>query len=113
MIVKVSEYPNATILKIDGRLDSVSTPELEQQVVAHLDSGIKNLIWDFSELDYINSGGLRILVMSYKHLQEIGGKVMVCGARDYIAELFDISGYKRIFLMCSDLDTAMNNLQEH
>ncbi len=107
MLLKKIDHPDATIFHIQGRVDSVSTPELEAQVVICLDQGIKNLILDFSELDYINSAGLRVLVMSYQRLIPLGGQVIVCGAKDYIAEIFDISGYNRIFLMYPDVDQAM------
>lgn len=107
MLLKKTEYPNATIFHLKGRLDASSTEELEQLVLVNLDQGVKNLIMDFSELDYINSAGLRILVMSYQRLRPIGGQVAVCGAKDYIAEIFDISGYNRVFSMYPDLDQAM------
>ena len=107
MLLKKIDHPDAAIFHINGRLDSTSTPELEQRVMICLDQGTKNLVLDFSELDYINSAGLRVLVMSYQRLTPLGGQVMVCGARDYIAEIFDISGYNRIFLMYPDLDQAI------
>lgn len=108
MLLEKTEYPNATIFHIKGRLDASSTQELEQLILVFLEQGIKNLIMDFSELDYINSAGLRILVMSYQRLHPLGGRVAVCGAKDYIAEIFDISGYNRVFSMYPDLDQAMS-----
>lgn len=107
MLLKKIDHPEATIFHIKGRLDSSSTPELEQRVTICLDQGSKHLILDFSELDYINSAGLRVLVMSYQRLMPLGGKIMVCGARDYISEIFDISGYNQIFHMYADLDQAI------
>ena len=110
MLLQKIDHPHATILRITGRLDAESTPELEQRVSVCLDQGTRNLVLDFSELDYINSAGLRILVMSYQRLTPLGGQVMVCGAKDYLAEIFTISGYNRIFPMYPDLDQAMRGL---
>lgn len=110
MFLQKIEHPDAAIFHIKGRLDSASTPDLEQRVVVCLDQGTRNLILDFSELDYINSAGLRVLVMSYQHLMPLGGQVMVCGVRDYIAEIFTISGYDRIFFMYPNLDEAVKTL---
>lgn len=108
MLLQKIDHPDATIFHVKGRLDSTSTPELEQRVSICLDQGIKNLVLDFSELDYINSAGLRVLVMSYQRLIPLGGQVMVCGARDYIAEVFNISGYNRIFPMYPSLNQAID-----
>jgi len=104
------EHPRASVFLVKGRLDSSSTAELEQRVVHSLERGIVHLVMDFSELEYINSAGLRILVMSYQRLTPQGGVVAVCGVRDYIAEIFDISGYNRIFTMCGDVEQAMEKL---
>ena len=112
MLLQKIEHPNATIFHIKGRLDSSTTPELEQCILNRFEQGIKNLILDFSELEYINSAGLRILVMSYQRLHPLGGQVMVCGVRDYIAEIFDISGYNRVFLMYPDLDQAIRTFSD-
>jgi anti-sigma B factor antagonist len=108
MLLEKTQYPDTTIFHLKGRLDASSTEELEHLILVNLEQGMKNLIMDFSELDYINSAGLRILVMSYQRLQPIGGQVAVCGAKDYIAEIFDISGYNRVFSMYPDLDQAMS-----
>ncbi len=107
MLLKEIDHPDAAIFHVEGRLDSSSTPELEQRVLTSLEQGVKNLVLDFSELEYINSAGLRILVMSYQRLHPLGGQVMVCGVRDYIAEIFDISGYNRVFSMYPDLHQAI------
>ncbi|MBU4525037.1 MAG: STAS domain-containing protein [Desulfomicrobium sp.] len=105
------DHPTATVFRIKGRLDASSTTELEQKVLLSLDRGITHLIMDFSELEYINSAGLRILVMSYQRLSSRGGQVMVCGVRDYIAEIFEISGYNRIFVMCQNAVQAMEIIE--
>lgn len=107
MLLKKIDHIHATIFQVKGRLDSSSTPELEQCVLLCLEQGTKNLVLDFSDLDYINSAGLRVLVMSYQRLLPIGGQVMVCGAKDYITEVFTISGYNRIFPMHPNLDLAI------
>jgi anti-sigma B factor antagonist len=104
------DHPTATVFRIKGRLDATSTTELEQKVLLRLDRGVTHLIMDFSELEYINSAGLRILVMSYQRLHSRGGQVMVCGVRDYIAEIFEISGYNRIFIMCHDAAQALESI---
>lgn len=104
------ENPVAAVFRVEGRLDATSTPELEKRVLTSLDRGVRHLVMDFSELEYINSAGLRILVMSYQRLTPRGGKVMICGVRDYIAEIFDISGYNRIFGMYADMAGALREI---
>ena len=104
------ENPVAAVFQVDGRLDAASTPELEKRVLTSLDRGVRHLVMDFTNLEYINSAGLRVLVLSYQRLTPRGGKVMICGVRDYIAEIFDISGYNRIFCMFADMAGALREI---
>lgn len=88
-----------TILAMQDRLDGQNTQILEETVESLLNDGVSNIIFDFMDLDYINSSGLRILVMAFQRLRSSGGSVFVCCARDYIEEVFEISGYNKIFGM--------------
>jgi anti-sigma B factor antagonist len=104
------EHPGAAVFQVKGRLDAATVAELERKVLQSLDRGVRHLVMDFSELEYINSAGLRVLVMSYQRLNPSGGQVVICGVRDYIAEIFDISGYDRIFAMCPDMEMALREV---
>jgi anti-sigma B factor antagonist len=110
MILKKTENPHVLIAYLQGRLDSSNAAATEHDLIGALENGLRYLVLDFSELDYINSAGLRILVLAYQHLQPRGGRLVVCGAHDYITEIFEISGYNRIFLMQPDLEQAMRTI---
>ena len=107
MTAKMSEHPLALICHLQGRLDSSNAAAVEEELLGGLGEPGRHLILDFSELDYINSAGLRILVLAYQRLQPQGKQLMICGAREYIAEVFEIAGYNRIFVMHPALDEAM------
>lgn len=109
MHYNLSEYPDTMVFHLQGRLDSSATDEFEEKVMASLAQGIRHLVLDFTELEYINSAGLRVLVMSHQRLNPNGGRLMICGTRDYIAEIFTISGYDQVFAMYPDLDLAMKD----
>lgn len=111
MLLQHIDHPGAAILAVAGRLDNATAQELEKTALDQLERGVRNLIMDFSELEYINSAGLRVLVMCYQRLQPGGGHIAICGVRDYIAEVFDISGYNRIFRMCPSREQALSDLE--
>lgn len=85
------------VITVEGSLDADGTQDLENRVVSLLDGGESNILFDFSKLDYINSSGLRVLVMAYQRLKKNEGKVAICGIKDYIQEIFEVSGYDKIF----------------
>jgi len=97
MAINQTSENGVIVLTVDGNLDGDGTQVLEEQVVALLESGETKLLFDFSGLDYINSSGLRILVLAYQRLKKASGTVAICGAKDYIQEVFEVSGYDKIF----------------
>lgn len=102
-----SNENGATIFTIDGRLSPEETQELEKKVLEVVDSDSKRLLFDFSELEYINSSGLRVLVMAYQRMKQAQGQVAICNIRDYILEVFEISGYDKIFAIYPSRDEAL------
>ena len=80
-----------------GRLDSTSSPELEQALVESLAAGTTRLIFDFSDLDYISSAGLRVVLLAGKRLRPLQGKMALVGMRDVVREVFEMSGFLTLF----------------
>lgn len=110
MGVNETKECGVSVVTVSGRLDNDGVEELEAKVVGRLEAGDKRLIFDFSDLEYINSSGLRVLVMAYQRLNSQGGKVAVCGLRDYILEIFEISGYDRLFALYPARSAAVDEL---
>lgn len=97
MELSVTTNGPVTVLKIDGRLDSNTSRELEEKVMGVITGGAKRVLMDFGGVDYINSSGLRVLLMAFQHLKRGGGVLHLCDIKDYMREVFEISGYTEIF----------------
>jgi anti-sigma B factor antagonist len=80
-------------IRLGGRLDTNSSPQLDAEI-ADL-TGITELIFDFSGLDYISSSGLRVLLGTQKRMNK-AGTMKVIVANETIMEVFDISGFSEI-----------------
>jgi len=92
-------------LRLVGRLDSNSSPELEKILLGEIAAG-KGVVLDFSALDYISSAGLRILLMGAKRAKQRGTKLALFGLRNSILEVFKVSGFLRILNVFSTADEA-------
>ena len=84
----------SAVLKIIGRLDTSTAPELEA-VINDCVADINELALDFSELDYVSSAGLRVILKAQKLMSPKGG-MKVCNANENIMEIFDITGFTDI-----------------
>lgn len=81
-------------LKVAGRLDTTTVSELEDVLNTALE-GITDLVFDFSDLEYISSAGLRILLKTQKQIQKTG-TMIVRGANDMVLEIFEVTGFNDI-----------------
>lgn len=82
------------ILTPEGRLDTVTAPEMERTVQETL-PGITELVFDFQKLEYISSAGLRVLLSSQKAMNA-QGKMTVVNANETIMEIFEVTGFSSI-----------------
>ena len=80
-------------LKIEGRLDTTTSPVLEERLNSL--EGVKELIIDCESLEYISSSGLRCLLKAQK-MMNTNGSMKVTHVNELVAEVFDITGFSDI-----------------
>lgn len=100
----------ALILKPVGRLDSANSPELERILTEHLEQGTARVVFDFSELAYTSSAGLRVVLVAGKKLRPIKGRLILAGMREAVREIFEISGFLALFEFAPDVGTALKSM---
>ena len=83
-----------TILKVSGRLDTMTAPELES-VIKESIKGAEKLVLDFQDLEYISSAGLRVVLGASKAIGN-GDAFAVCNLCSDVREIFDITGFSDI-----------------
>ncbi len=79
---------------LEGRLDRTTAPQLEEKLRSSLD-GVSKLVFDFKNLDYISSAGLRVLLATQKRLKK-DNSVTIKGASDEVKDVFDVTGFSKI-----------------
>lgn len=90
--IATTKLESAATLALTGRLDGLSSRELEQQVNALLASGIRTLTFDLAGLDYISSAGLRVFIVAAKKLRASGGSVQFHSLTQPVREVFEVTG---------------------
>lgn len=81
-------------LKVSGRLDTMTAPELESVIKNSLD-GVEELVLDFENLEYISSAGLRVVLGARKAMGD-SGSFAVRNLCSDVREIFDITGFSDI-----------------
>ena len=85
---------NALEIALEGRLDTMTAPELEAELNQSL-AGADSLTLDFSKLDYISSAGLRVLLSAHKAMSAKGG-MKVTNVNEIVQEVFEVTGFADI-----------------
>lgn len=100
---------NILVVKLRGRLDTNASVEFEQQVEESINFSKENMILDFSELEYICSSGLRVIIQASKKLKSLHQELVLCSMEDYIQEVFEISGFDTFLKIFSTKQEAIKS----
>ncbi len=92
----IEKKVNGTALEIalEGRLDTMTAPELEAELNQSLGSA-ESLTLDFSKLEYISSAGLRVLLSAHKVMSAKGG-MKLRNVNEIVQEVFEVTGFADI-----------------
>jgi len=113
MIIKKQEEHGVVILKPNGRLDSNTSPVLEDQIdEINSNAAESHLLVDFMNIDYISSAGLRVILKAYKQRKEQTKSFAVCGMQDHVKEVFEISGFDSYISIFPDMKQALDSFDE-
>lgn len=90
MKIKIEIENSRLIISLDGRLDTSTAPELEREIADLGD--YTELVLDMTNLEYISSAGLRVILKAQKAMNK-KGKLVVKNVSESIKEIFDITGF--------------------
>ncbi len=94
MTIKKELNGKALTIALEGRLDTMTAPELEASLNESL-ADTDTLTLDFSKLDYISSAGLRVLLSAHKKMASKGG-MKVTHVNEIVREVFEVTGFADI-----------------
>lgn len=94
MTIEIKKSKEEVTMEISGRLDTTTAPSLEKTINENLD-GMKTLVLDLKNLEYISSAGLRVLLSAQKRVQKVGS-MKVVNVCELVMEVFEMTGFADI-----------------
>lgn len=91
MTITKTQNGDSLTIAIEGRLDTITAPQLESELRPVMDN-IKKLIFDLKDLVYISSAGLRVLLASQKNMNKRGDMCIRNVSAD-VMEVFELTGF--------------------
>lgn len=95
------------IIKPSRRIDSANAKEFEVAAFALVDQGPVKVIIDSTDLEYISSAGLRVILTTAKKAKAAGGGLTIACASVNVKEVLSVSGFDAIFGMHDSLAAAV------
>lgn len=97
MDLKIVRKKEKLFVGISGELDHHNAGLVRESVDIEIKSGgVRLLIFDFSNLAFMDSSGIGVIMGRYKLMQSCGGKVQIVGAATYIEQIIRLSGLEKI-----------------
>ncbi|MCI5934005.1 MAG: STAS domain-containing protein [Lachnospiraceae bacterium] len=95
--MNISETRSGDVIqiKIDGRVDTTTSPQLQNAILLAFQKGNK-LVLDFSDVEYVSSAGLRALLIGQKTANSKGGSMTLLHVADAVLQVFKMSGFSGI-----------------
>jgi anti-anti-sigma factor len=100
-------HGDVLVVRPIGRLDNASSPELERALREQLSRGVKHVLFDLADLDYISSAGLRAVLVAGKGVRAAQGRLVLAGPREAVRDVIDMSGFATLFAVCADAEEAL------
>jgi anti-anti-sigma factor len=85
------------IIKVEGRIDGLTSKQIQSEIDEIIASGTKNLILDFAGVYYLSSAGIRVFINEMKKINTSGGQMFFVSLSLHILEIFKISGLTSVF----------------
>lgn len=94
MDINVKNENNVVSVALSGRLDTTTAPAFESKLSEFITTA-NELVLDFSNLDYVSSAGLRVLLSAQKEMNK-HGNMKLTNVKEEVMEVFEITGFSDI-----------------
>ena len=91
MTINKSQNGDELVYALEGALDTTTSPDLQEDLDESM-GGVHSIVFDFTDLNYISSSGLRVLLHAHKNMNNKGG-VKIKNINEIVREVFEVTGF--------------------
>jgi anti-sigma B factor antagonist len=108
MNISTTQYKRCDVVKMTGRVDSNTSPQLEEVLASLTQGGRYKIVFDMSDVDFISSKGWWVLIETQKTCKRYNrGEIILVSVQDRIRDSLNLVGMGSYFSMFDDLTTAV------
>ncbi|SHK14135.1 anti-sigma F factor antagonist [Paramaledivibacter caminithermalis] len=111
MQLKLEVENNTLIVYINGELDHHSAEDVREDIDTAIDSkNIKNIVFELSNMKFMDSSGIGVVIGRYKKISKLGGRVGVVNTNAHVDRIFQMAGIYKIIDKYSTKEKALENM---
>ena len=107
MDIKETKLPDRYLFALNGRLDSATNGLLDERLTKIINDGELHIVIDCSQLHYLSSAGIRVLLVAIKKLSAKGGRLLLAAMRVQVWEVMVLGGFDAVFPHYRTVDEAL------
>jgi anti-sigma B factor antagonist len=93
-----------TVLDVAGEVDLSTAPAMRARIDELIHDGARSLAVDLTDVGFMDSSGLSVLVSVMKRMEDADGRLAIVGTRDPVLKVFTVTGLDRVFAIHGSLD---------
>ena len=110
MQTTTTQFKHCSLVKVQGRVDSATAPQLAESLKTIMDNGHYKIVLDYSQLEFISSAGLRVMINTQKACKRYNrGEVVLAALPNNIHAALDLAGFTSIFEIFDDALIAVGS----
>ncbi len=110
MQIQQTDRDGITIVAPAGRIDTTTSPAVEDALRRAVDGGARTLLVDLGSVEYISSAGLRVFLVLAKRMRDLQGRLVLCSLGGPVRQVFQLAGFLPLFHVEPSQDAALSTL---
>ena len=107
LTISSTRQGNFIVIALVGRVDASNSKDLEQQCLEMISNGETQMIFDLTAVNYVSSAALLVFLLAAKRISAVKGSVRLCGLSTTLRDVFDISGFSKLFVITTTVQEAL------
>ena len=109
MDIQVERRQQALVISLAGSFDALTAGEAERTIGMHLDTGQQTVVLDLSQVDFMSSSGIRVLLTLLKKSRSLGGGFCLAAPQPGVQHTLEIAGLVRVLQVYPSLEEAVRS----
>ena len=110
MKITSRDIQEISVVSVSGRIDASTALNLEKELNELISSGRTKIVINFNGVEYISSGGLRVLLATAKELKKKNGNLRLCQLEANVYKVFKLAGFTAIFNIYDTEEDALKDI---